>query len=65
MSPEYDIKCLRCGFERELKVSHWSRCKPIMNILKCDKCEEISWKKMPTAANVYFKGNGFTKKFHT
>lgn len=61
--PVYLIRCTKCSYERELILSSARYYARISRVLKCDKCEEISWKKMPTSANINFKGNGFTPKF--
>ena len=60
--PVYDIRC-KCGYERELMLSSARFYKRISNVLECDKCREIAWKKVPTSANVRFKGD-FTPKFY-
>lgn len=58
--PIYKIRC-KCGYERELILTSSSHYARIVKVLGCDRCHEICWKKVPTAANVHFKGNGWTK----
>lgn len=65
MSPIYKIRCRACSYERELILTSSFYYARICRILECDRCQEAgNWKKLPTSANVHFKGNGFTPKFH-
>ena len=61
MSPIYSLRCTACGYERELMLSSARYYARISKVLKCDKCEEINWRKVPTSANVIFRGSGWTK----
>lgn len=60
--PIFSIRCNACGYERELILSSARYYNRISKVLKCDKCFETRWKKMPTSANVHFVGNGWGRK---
>ena len=59
--PIYSLRCSSCGYERELMLSSARYYARISKVLKCDKCHKIGWKKVPTSANIHFKGNGWTR----
>ena len=61
--PIYALRCTACGYERELILSSARYYARIARILECDRCKaEGAWKKLPTAANIIFKGSDWGKK---
>ena len=60
--PIYIIECKKCGYERELILTAYADYARISRILECDRCHTAGgWRRLPTAANISFKGNGWSK----
>ena len=57
--PLYDFKCLDCKKEFDVLCSLAGEIRPED---KCTKCRGRNLKKLPTKANVIFKGEGWTEK---
>lgn len=61
--PTYIVQCKKCGYTRELILTAYIHYARIARILECDRCKEIGyWKKLPTAANFVFSGNGWGRR---
>ena len=56
--PLYEYKCQKCGYEGEVIAKDAES--GVMKI-KCEKCGVFRLRKKPSAPNIHFKGEGWTK----